>query len=141
MPSQADEQQSAARAQLLWDVMTTRAGQAVPMPQLRPGLLGLPGPGEVVQYWQQLQAALGAAAPRLQTVLEKSGAQELVADVQWGLLQRFAARGIKFVSGLADGGSSGAASSSAGSITASSKGRGGDRGAPAAAAVLGVQQP
>ena len=42
-----------------------------------------------------------------------AGAQELLADVQWGLLQRFAARGIKFVSGLSDGGSGTSSSAAA----------------------------
>ncbi len=46
-PRQPEEALSAERAQLLWAVLTSRAGQAVPMPQLSAGLFGLPGePGE-----------------------------------------------------------------------------------------------
>lgn len=61
------------------------------------------GPAEVQQYLAKLQAALSESAPRLQAVFEKPGAQELLADVQWGLLQRFAARSIKFAAGLGEG--------------------------------------
>lgn len=183
LPQQAEEVQNVGRAKLLWDVLTTRAGQAVPMPQLAAGLFGLPGeacggvmvvdghgllaawlrgaarcsvqkfttvalalgpadpgvsaslptspllstcppnhlpagPFELQQYLQKLQAVAAEAAPRLQAVLEKPGAQELLADVQWGLLQRFTARGIKFAAGLQEGGSS----SSANSLPASSSG-------------------
>ena len=78
---------------------------------------------------QRLQEALAGAAPRLQAVFEKPGAQELVADLQWGLLQRFTARGIKFAAGLQDGGGGGGGG---GKIAASSSGGGGgDRGAVA----------
>lgn len=42
-PSQPEEALSAERARLLWAVLTSRAGQAVPMPQLSAGLFGLPG--------------------------------------------------------------------------------------------------
>lgn len=108
VPGQPDEQLSVDRAHLLWGVLTSGAGRSVPMPQLSTGLLGLPGPGEVQQYVARLQAALSGAAPRLQTIFEKPGSQELVADVQWGLLRRFAARSIKFLTGISDsaGGSS-----------------------------------
>jgi hypothetical protein len=63
----------------------------------------------VQQYVAKLQAALASEAPRLQAVFEKPGAQELVADVQWGLLQRFAARSIKFAMGIQGGEGSGSA--------------------------------
>ncbi|KAL4858875.1 Protein ACTIVITY OF BC1 COMPLEX KINASE 3 [Chlorella vulgaris] len=102
VPGQPDEQLSVERAHLLWGVLTSGAGRSVPMPQLSTGLLGLPGPGEVQQYVARLQAALSGAAPRLQTIFEKPGSQELVADVQWGLLRRFAARSIKFLTGISD---------------------------------------
>lgn len=109
VPEQPDESASVERAHLLWGVLTTRAGQAVPMPQLAAGPLGLPGPAEVQGYLSRLQASLSEAAPRLQAIFERPGAQELVADVQWGLLQRFAARSIKFVSGLQEGAGDGGA--------------------------------
>jgi hypothetical protein len=113
VPEQPDESTSVERAHLLWGMLTSRAGQAVPMPQLPAGPLGLPGPAEVRGYLARLQASLSEAAPRLQAIFERPGAQELVADVQWGLLQRFAARSIKFFSGLQDtaggGGGGGAA--------------------------------
>lgn len=70
------------------------------------------GPAEVQQYISKLQAVLSESAPRLQAVFEKPGAQELISDVQWGLLQRFAARSIKFISGLQDS-ASGATSGTA----------------------------
>ncbi len=144
MPPQPEEAQSAERAWLLWNVLTTRAGEAAPMPQLQAGWFGLPGPAEVQQYLQQLRDSAAGAAPRLQAILERPGAQELLADVQWGLLQRFAARGIKFAMGIADSssGSGGAASgsiaaTSSGSSTAAGQGvRPGDAGA-----LLRAQQP
>lgn len=44
VPPQPGEEESLQRAQLLWDLLTSRAGRAVPMPQLQAGpLLGLPG--------------------------------------------------------------------------------------------------
>ena len=76
---------------------------------------------EVQQYFQQLQSVLGAAAPRLQALFEKPGSQELLADVQWGLLQRFAARGIKLAMGLQSGGGDGGDSGSGGSEGGSSR--------------------
>ncbi|PRW44567.1 putative aarF domain-containing kinase chloroplastic [Chlorella sorokiniana] len=141
VPSQPDEAQSAERARLLWNVLTTRAGEAAPMPQLQAGWFGLPGPVEVQQYVQQLRDSAAASAPRLQAILERPGAQELLADVQWGLLQRFAARSIKFAMGAADGGSGSsgsiAASSSGSASVAAGKGvRPGDAGA-----LLRAQQP
>lgn len=39
--------------------------------------------------------------------------------MQWGLLQRFAARGIKFAAGLADGGSGGGSSSGSSAVAGS----------------------
>lgn len=112
VPRQQEEDVSVERAELLWSVLTSRAGQAVPMPQLSAGLFGLPGPSEVQRYISQLQAVLSESAPRLQTVFEKPGAQELLADLQWGLLQRFMARGVKFMAGISDPNSSGTAPSS-----------------------------
>ena len=70
-------------------------------------------------YLQTLQAGAAGAAPRLQAILERPGAQELLADVQWGLLQRFTARGIKFAAGLADGGGGGGSSGGGGAAVAS----------------------
>lgn len=115
VPQQPEEAISVQRAQLLWDVLTSRAGQAVPMPQLSTGLFGLPGPGEVQQYVAKLQSALSAEAPRLRAVFDKPGAQQLVAEVQWGLLQRFAARSIKFAMGVQGAEGSGEASTPAAS--------------------------
>jgi hypothetical protein len=60
----------------------------------------------VQQYVSQVRAALSDTTPRLQAIMEKPGAQELLADVQWGLLQRVAARGIKLIAGLQDNGDS-----------------------------------
>ncbi len=51
-------------------------------------------------YLGALRGSLSAAAPRLQALFEKPGANELLADLQWGLLQRFAARSIKFALGV-----------------------------------------
>lgn len=87
------------------------------------------------QYLAKLQAALSESAPRLQAVFEKPGAQELLADVQWGLLQRFAARSIKFAAGLGEGLGSGGSGGSSGSL-----GGGGSGGAKAAGG-LPVFQP
>ena len=147
VPAQPDEAQSAERASLLWDVLTTRAGEAAPMPQLQAGWFGLPGPAEVQQYLQQLRDSAAASAPRLQAILERPGAQELLADVQWGLLQRFAARGIKFAMGVADGGS-GSGSGSSGSAIAATSSSGGSGTAAGqgvrpgdAGALLRAQQP
>ena len=65
-----------------------------------PSPLRLPaGPSELQAYLASLQEALSAVTPRLRTLFEKPGANELLADLQWGLLQRFAARSIKFVLG------------------------------------------
>ncbi len=46
-----------------------------------------------------LRETVAGTTPRLRALLERPGANELLADLQWGLLQRFAARGIKFVMG------------------------------------------
>lgn len=48
VPRQPEESMAADRARLLWAVLTSRAGQAVPMPQLSPGLFGLPGEPELI---------------------------------------------------------------------------------------------
>ncbi|GAB4814519.1 hypothetical protein N2152v2_001565 [Parachlorella kessleri] len=105
IPAPLDETESLARAQLLWDSLTSRAnGRPVPMPQLSSvGWLGLPGRSELQAYVAALQESLSAVTPRLRTLFEKPGANELLADVQWGLLQRFAARSIKFVLGAQPG--------------------------------------
>eukprot|EP00887_Chlorella_sp_A99_P005015 scaffold4.g5015.t1 len=114
VPAAQDEKESRARAVLLWRWLS--GGGALPLPPLPAGggLFAVPGPAEVQAYLASLQERLAGASPRLAALLERPGAQELVAEVGWGLAQRFAARSIKFVAGLqapppsAGGGSSGA---------------------------------
>ena len=103
VPSTREESRSRRRAAVLWSMLTSGAeGGALPMPQLQGGLgpWGLPGPIEVAGYVGQLRSALSGTAPRLRALLERPGAQELLAEVQWGLVQRVAARGIKLFAAL-----------------------------------------
>jgi hypothetical protein len=115
VPAAPGESTARRRGRLLWAAITAGGGHgaagaaAPPMPELAAGggPLGLPGPGEVARLFEELRSVAGAAAPRLRALLERPGAQELMADVQWGLAQRVAARGVKLV--LAAGGMLGAA--------------------------------
>jgi aarF domain-containing kinase len=111
VPTNLEEQKSRERAYILWSMLTTSSSnnfEAVPMPELRSGggPFGLPGPMEMNAFVNQLRDGLSATGPRLRSLFEKPGAQELVLDVQWGLVQRVAARGVKLF--MAATGTSGA---------------------------------
>lgn len=104
VPQGKDESLSRKRAVLLWNALTKRVGieEGAPMPELQAGLFGFPGPLELRQFVMDLNTSLGDSVPRLQGVLQRPGAQELLVDVYAGLTQRIAARSIKLVSaGLA----------------------------------------
>lgn len=101
VPPAKDESLFRKRAVLLWTALTTRVGVqgGVPMPELKSGAFGFPGPFELRQYVSDLTSSLGSATPRLQAVLQKPGAQQLLIDVYAGLVQRVAARGVRLATG------------------------------------------
>jgi len=74
-----------------------------PMPLPRSGPMGIPGPAELTDWLASLREIVSTAGPQLRAILNRPGAQELLANVQWGLLQRFAARSVKFVMGWQGG--------------------------------------
>lgn len=116
VPSTREESRSRRRAKVLWSMLTSGAeGGALPMPELQGGVgpWGLPGPVEVVGFVNQLRSALSGVGPRLRSLLERPGAQELLAEVQWGLAQRVAARGVKMFAAVAGAASGGPAIASA----------------------------
>ncbi|KAG7674837.1 hypothetical protein Ndes2526B_g07677 [Nannochloris sp. 'desiccata'] len=99
VPTNSEEHKSRDRAFTLWSMLTTNATstEPIPMPELRTGggPFGLPGPVEMNEFVGQLRDGLSATGPRLRSLFERPGAQELLLDVQWGLVQRVAARGVK----------------------------------------------
>ncbi|KAL4522850.1 hypothetical protein Ndes2526A_g07583 [Nannochloris sp. 'desiccata'] len=99
VPTNSEEHKSRDRAFTLWSMLTTNATstEPIPMPELRTGggPFGLPGPVELNEFVGQLRDGLSATGPRLRSLFERPGAQELLLDVQWGLVQRVAARGVK----------------------------------------------
>jgi predicted unusual protein kinase regulating ubiquinone biosynthesis (AarF/ABC1/UbiB family) len=99
VPTNSQEQKSRERAFTLWSMLTTNASstEPIPMPELRTGggPFGLPGPVEMNAFVGQLRDGLSASGPRLRFLFERPGAQELLLDVQWGLVQRVTARGVK----------------------------------------------
>ena len=110
VPLHPGEATSAARAALLWRALSRGVeGRALPLPSPpAAGPLGVLGdPLALVRWVQELQGAAGEAAPRMQALLARPGAQELLADVQWGLTQRAAARGIKLLAGWGAGSAGG----------------------------------
>ncbi len=95
VPAGPEEAAARRRAKLLWGALAGARGAAIPTLAAGGGPLGLPGPGEAARYVGELRAALSAQAPRLQALLATPGAQEVLADLQWGLVQRVAARAVK----------------------------------------------
>lgn len=97
VPIQPDEIECLENATLLWRLLTAHSQATLPVPPI--GAFGLPGPTEIANWIRSLSEAVSAAAPQLRSILNRPGAKELLADVQWGLLERFAARSVKFVLG------------------------------------------
>ena len=52
---------------------------------------------------------MSANWPQFRTLMERPGTQEFMMDIQWGLLQRMAARAVKLFSFIGGGGGEGAA--------------------------------
>jgi aarF domain-containing kinase len=121
VPVQQNEIESADNAQLLWRLLTagstsdgessgnnvgpssSPSSSSPPMPLPRSGPMGIPGPAELTDWLASLREIVSTAGPQLRAILNRPGAQELLANVQWGLLQRFAARSVKFVMGWQGG--------------------------------------
>jgi len=100
VPATPEEGRSRRRARALWRMLTTGSeGVPLPMPTLKEGSgpIGLPGPSEVSTFVGQLRSAIARGGPRVREIMERPGAQELWLDVQFGLAQRVAARGVKLV--------------------------------------------
>ena len=113
VPTNIEEQRARERAYTLWSMLTTNAtsmnannGESIPMPVLRAGggPLGVAGPVEINAFVGQLRDGLASTGPQLRSLFEKPGAQELLLDIQWGLVQRMAARGVKLFMALTGSG-------------------------------------
>jgi hypothetical protein len=66
------------------------------------GPFGLLTPGDVQQLVYTVQSGVGQVWPQLQQLAQQPGAAELAKDVSNALVQRFAARAIKFAFGVQD---------------------------------------
>lgn len=57
-------------------------------------------PTDIVSAFRRLRKVLDSAEPQFQSIFQRSGAQELLVDVQLGLVQRAIARGIKLAAAI-----------------------------------------
>ena len=57
-------------------------------------------PTDIASAFRRIRRLLGSAEPRFQSIFQRSGAQELLVDVQLGLVQRAIARGIKLAAAI-----------------------------------------
>lgn len=118
VPSTREESRSRRRAYVLWRMLTSsEGGKGLPLPI--PSATAMTDPLQVISYMNQLQSTLASTGPRLRALLERPGAQELLVEVQWGLVQRVAARAVKFFAALQQGsGTSGVTSTTSSSSSA-----------------------
>lgn len=57
----------------------------------------IPGPSEIAFLIRKLQQTLRSSDPRLRKLMEKPGTQEMIVDIQFGLMQHAMARSIKLM--------------------------------------------
>eukprot|EP00890_Picochlorum_soloecismus_P001229 jgi/Picsp_1/2106/NSC_05571-R1_uncharacterized aarf domain-containing protein kinase chloroplastic-like len=57
-------------------------------------------PTDIASAFRMLRKVLSSVEPRFQSIFQRSGAQELLVDVQLGLVQRAIARGIKLAAAI-----------------------------------------
>ena len=100
VPSTKEEVRSRLRAQLLWRAVNKDTASIMPP---------LSTPADVLGFVSQLRTTLSANWPQFRTLMERPGTQEFMMDIQWGLLQRMAARAVKLFSFIGGGGGEGAA--------------------------------
>lgn len=62
----------------------------------------IPGPSEISVVLGKVQQALQSSDPRLRKLIEKPGAQEMLADIQFGLVQHAMARSIKLIASFGE---------------------------------------
>jgi len=112
VPATIDEGKMLRRGRALWSFLTSGAREESSKESNRSqkgkivfgsGPLGLPAPSEVAGGVRQVRETLAASGPRVRTLLERPGAQELMLTVQWQLTQRIAARSIKLIAALFGG--------------------------------------
>lgn len=90
VPIVPEEGRNRRRAQILWSWLS---GSSI-LPDI-----DINGPGDVPKALSKLQEDLGASGPKLRAVIQKAAFQELLIDIQIGLMQRIAARGIQALVG------------------------------------------
>lgn len=114
VPAMLDEGKMLRRGRALWSFLTSSAGESFGSGtgsglqiKFGSGPWGVPAPSEVAGGVRQVREALAASGPRVRSLLERPGAQELILNVQWQLTQRVAARSIKLFAALFSGGTDG----------------------------------
>lgn len=62
----------------------------------------VPGPSDIVSLISRIQETLRSSDPRLRKIIDKPGTQEMVVDVQFGLMQHAMARSIKLMAAFGE---------------------------------------
>jgi len=63
---------------------------------------GIPGPSDIASTINRVQRTLQSSDPRIRKLIEKPGTQEMIVDIQFGLLQHAMARSIKLMASLGE---------------------------------------
>jgi len=99
VPVQPMEAEARDRASVVLGAVSSRLGQGTPLALQGSGPWGMATPADVDTLMTQMQSIALRTWPKLETLMTKPGAADLMNDVAAQLARRFTARAIKFVFG------------------------------------------
>jgi predicted unusual protein kinase regulating ubiquinone biosynthesis (AarF/ABC1/UbiB family) len=97
VPETSEESEALERLSLLAPLVSQRVDD---LEGLLPTSNAVSGPGDIVSFMGRVRSSFQSADPQIRRLLQKPGMQDLIVDVQWGLVQRALARGIKLGAAL-----------------------------------------
>lgn len=97
VPETSEESEALERLSLLAPLISQGGDD---LEGLLPNSGAIPGPGDIVSFVGRVRSNLQSADPQIRRLLQKPGMQDLIVDVQWGLVQHALARGIKLGAAL-----------------------------------------
>ena len=98
VPEAPEEQESRRRANVLLSSIAALTRSTDRASDLAPG--DIRTPSDVIRWINGIRRTLSSAGPEIRSILAKPGSQELLVDIQIGLVQRVVARGIKMAAGM-----------------------------------------
>jgi len=97
VPETGEESEARERLSLLAPLLSQGGNE---LEVLLPSSGAVPGPGDIASFIGGVRSSLQSADPQIRRLLQKPGMQDLIVDVQWGLVQHALARSIKLGAAL-----------------------------------------